>query len=227
MKTLLLLFISFGLFAQGFLPGTDMYSRKKPAYITLTDGSEIEGVLKTLNRKKGNIMSVTLDSPKKMTLAAEEVASMYLPSSGLDKLGKTADAVFTVQKWDNKDLNLKTIEEGYAYFEQTKVDLKGKEMLLLMQLVNPHFSNKMRVYFDPYARETMAVGMAGLTVAGGLDKSYFLKVGDAPAFKLEKKNYEELYPELFRDCPALVEKIKADPDWKDLDKHIFEYSGCN
>ena len=151
---------------------------------------------------------------------------MCLPASGLNKLSSKINSVTVVDKWDDKDLNLETIENGYGYFEYTPVMLKKKKRDLLMQLVNPHFAKKVRVYFDPYARQTMAVGVGGLTVAGGLDKSYFVKVGEAPAYKIEKKNYDDQYPELFKSCPTLVAKIKEDPDWKDFAEHVIEFTEC-
>ena len=44
--------------AQGFLPGFDRFSSKKIAYITLSDGTEIEGTIEDIDRKKGNTEDV-------------------------------------------------------------------------------------------------------------------------------------------------------------------------
>ena len=32
----------------------------------------------------------------------------------------------------------------------------------MLQLLNPHFSNKIRVYDDPFSRETASIGVAGI-----------------------------------------------------------------
>lgn len=44
--------------------------------------------------------------------------------------------------------------------------LKGKEEILLMQLINPAFSNKIRIYADSYATETRSFGVKGITLTG-------------------------------------------------------------
>ena len=41
--------------AQNFMPGFDIFSHKKPAYVTLNDGTKIEGEIDKLNRKRNNI----------------------------------------------------------------------------------------------------------------------------------------------------------------------------
>ncbi|MGL4632737.1 MAG: hypothetical protein ACRCVT_16150 [Leadbetterella sp.] len=52
---LLLLLLSTNLFAQKFQEGFDRFSKKKPVYITLNDGSKLEGTMVHLDRKRGNI----------------------------------------------------------------------------------------------------------------------------------------------------------------------------
>ena len=66
--------------------------------------------------------------------------------------------------------------------------VKKKKKVLLMQLLNPHFGAKVKVYHDPFANSTASVGVGGFTVAGGDEKSYYVQFGEDTAFKLEKKH---------------------------------------
>jgi hypothetical protein len=228
MKTVLLLFISTLTFAQGFTPGYDAFSGKKPAYITLKDGTQLEGTIDDLDRKKGLIEEITIEINKKnRKIEPQEIREMYLPASGLSKMSNSIDVGTNVQKMDKSKINTETIKKGYGFLENSPVLLKGKEQELLMQIVNPGFANNIRVYFDPWAKETMSVGIGGMTLAGGLDKSYYVKVGKNPAFKIEKKNYKDSLDLLYGTCPALVKKLKAESKWEDFAKHVFEHSNCN
>ncbi|MBK6821717.1 MAG: hypothetical protein IPG87_01465 [Saprospiraceae bacterium] len=89
-------------------------------------------------------------------------------------------------------------------------------------MVNPGFSEKILVFHDPQAAETASVGIGGFTVAGGDDKSYFIKVGEASAYKLKKKDYSDAFPALFNDCPEIIKQYGKKPVWTDFDTHVYE-----
>ncbi len=42
--------------------------------------------------------------------------------------------------------------------------------------------------------------------------SYFISKNNAPLVKVEKSNFEALFPELFGDCPAMQQEITKNPD---------------
>jgi len=93
-----------------------------------------------------------------------------------------------------------------------------------MQVLNPTFSAKVKVYYDPFASETASIGVAGIKVAGGDAKSYYFKKANGAAYKLTKNAYKKEFKEIWSDCPALIEKYGEDPKWTDFDKHVFEYT---
>lgn len=210
--------------AQDLSVGYDMFSHKKPAYVTKTDGTQIEGTIDKIKRNKGLLTLVVLEvRNKKIELNPEEIDHMYLAPSGLDKLNNDLDQAYTVAKWDREDVESDKIKEGYAYFENANVNLKGKVRPLLMQLLNPGFSSKLRVYFDPFAQETTRVGFAGITVAGGLDKSYYEQRPGEEAYRLKKKEYKKDFVTFYSDCPEVLKEY-GKPDWEDFPKHVFYYS---
>ena len=213
------LFLSSSVFGQKFLEGFDRFSSKKIAYLTLTDGTKVEGDIEDLDRKKGNISEITIKvNGKKKTFEPEQIKEMYLPATAFDKLNKQLEIVSNL----SKDLDNDRISDGYGFFEFTDVILKGKVKPLLMQLLNPGFHTKVRVYFDPFARETMSVGYGPLKV-GGLDKSYFVKVGDKPAYKITKGDYDEQALELFKDSPETIVALKKESDWNKFERIIYAH----
>jgi hypothetical protein len=217
-----LVLASFSSFSQNFMEGFDRFSSKKMSYLTLTDGTKVEGDIDDLDRKKGNISEITIKvDGKKKTYTPEQIKEMYLPASGLDKFSKQMEVGTNL----SKDLNNDRISDGYAFFEYMQVDIKGKVQPLLMQLVNPGFHNKVRVYFNPFAGETMSMGVGPMKV-GGLDKSYFVKVGDKPAYKITKGDYDDQSKELFKSCAAAMAALKKDPDWNKFERIVYVHFGC-
>lgn len=213
--------------AQSFLTPSTSFSHKKTSYITMSDGTELKGVIKDLDRKKGLIEQVKIEDGNgdKHKIKPEDIDYMYLPPSGLDKLGNALDFLEDAQKWTDDKLDQDLLHQGYVYFENAKVKIKRKEMMLLMQLLNPTFSKVVKVYHDPKAGETTAVGIGGVTLHGGDAKSYFIKFGDDVAFNLHKRDYKNEFVPLWDKCNVLIEKFPS-PDWPDLAQHVFEYSEC-
>jgi len=214
-------------FAQSFIPAFDRFSGKEIAYITLEDGTEIEGTIDDIDRKKGLIEEVVLlpkGEKKKRKIKAEEIKHMYLPASGYNKLVNASEQGFNAQKWKDNNVNMEIINKGYAYFEKSTVGIKRDIETLLMQMVNPSFSQKIKVYHDPRAQESMRFGVAGITMAGGDDKSYYVKVGDATAVKIKRADYDKAYLALYKDCPDLLKKIKDDHRWSKFDEHLWAYT---
>ncbi len=219
--------------AQDFIEGNFTFSSKKISYLTLKDGSEVQGYIDDIDRKKGLIEEITIkdESGKKTVYKPEQIDHMYIAPNAFDKLGSGLNKMTDATKWEkDSKLNASHIKEGYALFETSEVMIKKDKKVLLLQLLNPAFASKIRVYFDPLAKETTSFGVGGLTVAGGDAKSYYVKKGDRTAFKLEKKNYEEELDFLYKDCNDYVKKlsVKDKIKWTDLSKTIFKYTNeCN
>ena len=230
-KFLLLTFIAliactFTADAQRFLRPFELVSKKKPSYVTTTSGEEIETTIEKLKRKKGLIKTLMIEGEdgKKTEMPIEEVAFAYFPQSGLDKLGEMNDFVEnSITKWSEDEYDMGRIQEGYAYFETVEVEVGKKTRPLIMQLVNPGTCSRLRVYHDPYAKETASVGVAGVKLAGGEDKSYYISKDGATAFKIEKKNLKKVYNDIFGDCKTVnkkYDKIK----WGNFEEMVFLYN---
>jgi hypothetical protein len=227
--TIFALVISFvsHLSAQELLTPSFTYSHKKPSYITLTDGKVIEGEIKDIDRKKGLIEEIKIKdvNGKKHKFEPTEVKYMYLPPSGLDKLSKKMDFMHNASKWTNDKLNQDFLNDGYVYFETVEVKVKKKTRTLLMQLLNPDFSKTVKVYHDPYAKETASLGVGGVKVAGGIAKSYYIMTDkDKVAYKIEKKEYKDSFASMWSDCANLAKS--EEKKWSDLTQHVITYTEC-
>lgn len=224
---LVLVFVSVTAFGQQFIPAFDTFSGKKVAYVTLEDGTKVEGTIKDLDRKKGQIESITLKDSlgNKTEYTADQIKVMYLPPSGFDKVMKTIDFAYDATQWGD-DIEQDVINKGYAYFEKTEVEIKKKTFVLLMQLVNPTFPGEIRIYTDPFAKETASLGIAGVTVAGGEEKSYFVKKGEAPAYKMLKKDYNDSFKTLYKGCQKALKFGDKKVDWSDFASHVAAYNQC-
>ncbi|MBK8556213.1 MAG: hypothetical protein IPL65_10810 [Lewinellaceae bacterium] len=221
----LLLALCSSLNAQKFLEPNFTFSHKKSAYITLADGKMIEGEIDDIDRQKGLIDEIKIKDAngKKYKLKPEDVKFMYLPPSGFDKFSGAYDFISDATKVEDTDLDKDIIGKGYTYFEQATVLIKKKETKLLVQLLNPSFSSKIKVYHDPYAKETTSFGVAGVTLAGGDAKSYYVSKAGGTAERLFKKNYTESLGMLYGDCASFQKAVSADTRWTDFEKHVFEY----
>jgi len=214
-------------FAQAFVPAMAGFSKKKNIYIHLENGKVIEGSVKSFKWKKGLIEEIKMDGTKQK-IAPEKITHMYIPPSGYAKFASAMNHIYDAQKWQSEDLDKDILEKGYCYLEKSEAQIKkNKSGTYLLQLVNPHMSTKIKVYHDPFAGETASVGVGGVTVAGGIAKSYYAKKAGAKlAIKLEKKNYKDEFKTFFGDCPSVMKKYGDNPKWKDFALHVQEYTNC-
>lgn len=226
-----LLFVANAAFSQKFLEGFQLISKGKPAYVTLMTGDKIEGHVKDVDWRKGLIESIIIadNSGKETELQAKDIKILYAQPAGLEKLSKRMEVGSNVHKLTNKEYNYDLLGQGMMMLEQTDVLIKNKKQFnLLMQLLNPDFCSTIKVYRDPIVKETAKWGVAGVTLAGGDISSYYVKKGDAPAFRVEKRHYKKDFEKIFGDNKEMMEKYsKEKPSWYDLAKHITEYSESN
>lgn len=203
------------------------FSKKKTAYIFKTDGSKVTCNIKSLKWTKGLIDEIKISDldGEKIKISPEDISHMYAPPSGAQKLGNAIDFGLNATQWENSDLDQELLGEKLVYFESTQMKVKKKTLQVMGQVLNPTYCKNIRVYSDPFAKESMGVGVGGVTVAGGLDKSYYIKkAGEASGYKLEKKNYSEEFKLIFSDAPKLIEKYGDAPKWSEFETHVWEYA---
>ncbi len=213
-----------------FLPVYDAYGSKM-SMLKLKDGRTIKGIKGDLDRKKGQIYSIVMKDSvtnEKTEYKADEIDEMYLLPSDLENVTKVSKAIdpSVARNYTNNSLD-QIINRGYVYFKSQSVSLKNRkdEKQYLMQLVNPSFSAVISVYGDNMAKETGGIGVMGVKVSGGLDKSYYISKG-GEVFWLKKSEFDgDNYLRLFGDSEEFLAKYpKKKADWEDLNLYVYEYT---
>lgn len=227
-STSLLIALSIGILnGQRFVDPISLFSKKKTAYITLADGTEIEGTLKKVLRKKGQVESIKLNLENGDVKEYEpaDIQFAFLPQSGFEKFGDANARAFDATRWGEESVEGERIKNGYGYFESQKAQIKKKNIHLLMQVANPHFNKHITMYFDPLAGETTSMSVGGIKVAGGIEKSYYVRLDDGgDAFRMKKKEYDDMLKKLFGDCDKYLTEGEKSANWSELPKHIFNYT---
>lgn len=206
--------------AQRFLPPIERFSGSKPGYLILKTGERVAFTLNDLNRKKGLIYRVegkTIDG-KNFTYEADQIQELGLNPSDVAKLVSVSESTRSITKMQRNKVNESARNLVLFYNEQ----LDDPKREVLVQLVNPGFESRIRVYDDPFATETAGVGFAGVQVTGGMDKSFYVRA-NGKVFRLKKKNYDDKFSELFGSCPAMMTKYGKNFAWRDFCSHVFMF----
>lgn len=193
----------------------------------MDNGDKFEVNLMKFKFTKGQIDELKfkpLDGKKKIKIKVDEIKNLYVPASGLEKLGSALEVTGDATTWSNKELSTDRISKDYYYFEKSPTRVKKKSFDTVNQLLNPYTSKYIKIFPDYRAKNTASFGIAGVKVAGGLAKSYYIRFGDKVAYKIKKSDYKEQFPLIFSDAPELIEKFKGNVKWSDLALHILEYT---
>ncbi|TAH20568.1 MAG: hypothetical protein EAZ08_05740 [Cytophagales bacterium] len=201
--------------AQQLLPPIEMFSNKKESFLVKNNGDTIKFFYSIYKFKKKAIVAIVGKDATgaKTEYKAEDTRIIALPPADFGKYVAFLNANESVTK--SKKTNQKAYNREMVYFFSENVD--GVNMLL--QMLNPDFSSKIRIYHDPFAKETMGWGVGGVTLVGNEDKSYFIKENGKTS-KIQKKDYKERFVQLFGKCPKLLQKY-PDAKWSDFAEHVF------
>ncbi|PSL07719.1 hypothetical protein [Cecembia rubra] len=218
----LLVFWLFTLFqgnSQTLLPPLEEMPLSKKAFVLLKDGSQINGELLNTTSGRGiNKVVIRDDSGQRHELKADKIFEFGIFSNDLVKaqyLNESSASIKALFKTDRSAVKL----NDYVVFRNAQ--LKGGKELLL-QLLNPHFDDKIQVYHSVNSRKSTALRKGTITVTGEMQRAYLVSKYGAQISKVKKENYKKAFENLFEDCPNLIEIRK--PKFQDLGKHIFYYT---
>lgn len=227
LSVLILLFVGTG-FSQTFLvPCKDFANlMNQKAYVIKLDGSKVEGTVRGGSLVMGYLKKVVLrdESGVKYKFKADELKSFCVKPSKFAKFMMATDVDFSMKNIEDGQ-QVKTLNREYVVFETNKKHTK-KGKSALMQLLNFGFDSKLKVYQDPNASKTSSFSLGGLTLAGGIEKSYVVvKKGCDKAIKILKRKYNKQFSELFgAKSDAILKQLgKKKIDWKDFPLHVFIY----
>ncbi|MBN1198004.1 MAG: hypothetical protein JXA23_01540 [Bacteroidales bacterium] len=216
-------FATCDLLAQAFMPSYSPGVGYKQGYVLLSDGSRINGTFLSIFSLE-NITKLTIkdSTDTKHKLTGDQIDKVYVKLDGADKFLMASSGSSSIQAMKNVDFK-QIFSADYYIWEHSTDQKKGKDKVL--QLVNPGFDSKIKVFRDPSAGQTAGVSVGGVSLAGGLEKSYYIeKEGTDIAFIVSKGKFKDQFTELFGNCPTLVEALQGKkPNWEDFPAYVFIY----
>ena len=216
--------------AQYFVPqmASDEISLSKEVYVVTTNGDTIRGKSGGATLMNGQMtrFNIKLDDGTKQKFKAEELLLVAIKPSKFTNITGALEA--TSLQNDLKAFD-DVIDREWVYYEQALLP-KKKDKYALMQLANPGFDSRIKVYYDPTAKETKGVPGTGGMVGGGKDKSY-LVVYDGNKSELYKKgNYKkDALKLLYKNCDIFMDNYQGEKfKWKNFAEHVFVFDQlCN
>mgnify|MGYP006921589260 CR=1 FL=1 len=219
----IMLVVPFMLRAQAFISGVSELHPSKDCIVELTDGSEMKAGMSSAVIINGFLKTVTLkdENGVKTKLKADEIRRLKVKADALAKLDMMAESTSSVKELIKTDYN-DIIDREYIIYEQALLP-KKKDKYRLLQLLNPGFDHRIKVYQDPDAKETMGLSLGDVQLTGGEDKSYLVVKDGAKSVVVKKNKYKKDFPELFGDCSIgeIIDSGKV--KFKNFAAHVFVY----
>ncbi len=211
----------------GFIPSYQRFSGEKVAYFLKKDSSKVEGFIKALNRKKGLIEHVELKSGNKnesLILKPDQLLTVYLEPTSTSKFHQVTKNAFRIDKRGTYDLNNDLLNKGYVLCESHLTQVKKEEVYVLLQLVNPDFAGRIKVFDDPFGTEALSMSMYGMTMVGGNQKSYYIKKDSDKVYKIKYSNIDDYIGSFFGDCPKVMALLGKGAVWSELNRYVYIYN---
>ena len=183
--------LSLNLLAQSFMPSYMPSFGYKKGFVVKQNNDSIHGTFTKIYHTE-NITSLTIKDGQevKHKLKEEEISRVYIAFSDIDKFSTSIGSGSSSMKDISQTSFSQVFKADYFIWEQAITPKKGK--IKVLQLVNPGFDTKMKVYRNPTSGETGGVGVGGIKLTGGIEKSYFIvKKGEVVATEVEKGKYKK------------------------------------
>ena len=211
-----------GVFAQQFIEPVEN-PMSKECYLTPKNGVETKCEFKSATISNGiKSMTIVDENGVKIKYKAEEVEKLRMKMSTLAKIGTIMDGSESLADVADLDIN-EIIEREFVIWEQALLP-KKKDKYALLQLLNPGFDARIKVYENPMGQESGGLTVGGVKVTGGEDKSFLVVKDGDKSMKIKKGSYKKDFSMLFGDCPQMLktfsdEKIK----FQDMAIHVLYY----
>jgi hypothetical protein len=232
MKTLyilLLLVVSVPAFAQYseyFLAPieNEQITMAREVYVVTNSGDTLNGRIIAGTFMNGQIRSFTLRADDKTKYKFKAMDVMLVAVKPTDFMNaSSAMSVPNILRSSEIDMS-EIMDREWIYFEKAQLPTK-KEKYALMQLLNPGFDNKIKVYLNPNANETASTEINGLQLTGGEDTSYLIVKNAGKSEVIRKRRYDqEAFTRIYQGCEVFEEEYGGDKlKWRDFPEHVFVY----
>ncbi len=224
--TITCLLILFATKAQYFIPPMDNgeIGMAKAAYVITNEGDSLNGSVGMAMMTNGQLRSFTfkLDGGGKEKFKAADVKVLGVKPNKLSNIS-SALSVPNLEQLLEQNFD-EIVNREWVYFEQALLP-KKKDKYALMQLLNPGYDSKIKIYQDPMANETMGVGVAGVQLTGGIAKSYLVVFDGGKSEVYKKSRYKkDALGKLYKDCQIFKDNYAGEKfQWNDFAEHVLVY----
>lgn len=204
------------------LPEGQSILMMEEVYVVKNEGDTIRGKLSGVNGDIPNLRHITFKVAKKekIRVMAEEIKTLaILPGPFITTEG---GAVIDMLKGLDNEAFAAVLPEGdWMFFERQRLPQK-RELYQFMQLLNPGFDSKIKVFAHPNGESTGGLEGNGVQLTGGMENIYYVSVNGANVIEYQQMGYrKKALADLYDNCEAIaaIDKLK----WKDFPKHVFTY----
>ena len=217
-------------YSQYFMPpiDDDLISSSRDVYVVTNAGDTVRGRVNSSTVINGQIRALTIKSPDKTKYKYKAADIQVFAIRATQFMNMTSVmSVPNILRASETDYD-KIMQREWIIFDQAL--LPNKDKYALMQLLNPDFSSKIKIYVNPNANETGTLSIGGTAITGGEDTSYFVVTEGKKSEVYRKRKYaDEAMTRLFKDCEAFANEYAGEKfKWSDFSEHVLVYDQlCN
>ncbi len=212
--------------SQYFMPPVDddLIASAREVFAVTLDGDTVRGRMTGSLMMGGQIRSLNIkdDDGNKYKFKAAEVKVVGVKATNFMNRTSAMSAPNMPRLMD-QDFK-KIMNREWIIFDQALLPKKDK--YALMQLLNPGFDSKIKVYINPNAGESAQIEVSGFSIQDGGDDTSYLVVKDGERAEIfKKKNYNNTaLTELYTDCPDFEEAYSGERFWwSNFSEHVLFY----
>ena len=183
---------------------------KNPAVVALTSGGQIVGTIKSISIQKGKLLDVTIEMTDKtiQKLKPKEIESLKIRSS--------TPVMFTLKDQQGNDIK-KVVYSQYIF--EHPFQKSGKVKPDVMQLLNPGFDSKLKIYADLTSSQPVS---PILNSQGASQEIRYVIVVGEKIFYTNAQSYPRDFLRLFGDCDVM-NSMSKDADISAIAVHTLLY----
>jgi hypothetical protein len=212
-------------YSQYFMPpiDDDLISTARDVYVVTIAGDTVRGRVNSSTAINGQIRALTIKraDKAKFKYKAADIQVFAIRATQFMNMTSAMSAP-NILRASEMDYD-KTMKREWIIFDQAL--LPNKDKYALMQLLNPDFSSKIKVYVNPNANESGMLSIGNTAITGGEDTSYFVVTEGKKSEIYKKRKYDdEALTRLYKDCEAFANEYAGEKfKWKDFSEHVLVY----
>lgn len=182
--------------------------------VTTVDGKVYEGLISTKfanHRGSSHIWVETADG-ERFSLHARQVKELLVPANNMIRMAMAEQSSGSVEaaiKADYKTMH----DTPMLVFDP--LTWPKTEKVYLLQLLNPGYDRRIRVYPVELAKEATFFFAKGIPLFGDEPEAFLVVKDDGTPRKIKEHRYDNEFLWLYGDCPRfLAERPKRDRDFK-------------